>query len=65
MLWLIEHSGELLTKHTVGHDGLTPYERLFGEPCREDGYEFGEKVHYRARPAESERSLDARWESGI
>eukprot|EP00969_Alexandrium_andersonii_P251163 11101138-Alexandrium_andersonii.AAC.1 len=25
MLWLIEHAGELLTKHTVGHDGRTPF----------------------------------------
>eukprot|EP00975_Prorocentrum_lima_P049162 10289898-Prorocentrum_lima.AAC.1 len=47
MLWLIEHAGELLTKHSVGHDGRTPFERLFGKPCREDGYEFGELVHYR------------------
>eukprot|EP00969_Alexandrium_andersonii_P266774 11790068-Alexandrium_andersonii.AAC.1 len=42
MLWLIEHAGELLTQYMVGHDGRTPYERLFGKPCREDGYEFGE-----------------------
>eukprot|EP00969_Alexandrium_andersonii_P189135 8357047-Alexandrium_andersonii.AAC.1 len=41
-LWLIEHAGELLTKHSVGHDGRAPFERLFGKPCREDGCEFGE-----------------------
>eukprot|EP00969_Alexandrium_andersonii_P275265 12165096-Alexandrium_andersonii.AAC.1 len=65
MLWLIEHAGELLTKHTAGHDGRAPYERLFGKQRREDRYEFGELVHFWPRPAESERSLDARWESGI
>eukprot|EP00969_Alexandrium_andersonii_P141207 6243859-Alexandrium_andersonii.AAC.1 len=65
MLRLIEHAGALLTEHTVGHDGRTPYERLFGTQCREGGYACGELVHYRVRPTEPERSLDARWENGI
>eukprot|EP00969_Alexandrium_andersonii_P078452 3459492-Alexandrium_andersonii.AAC.1 len=38
---------------------------FFGEPCREDGYEVGELVYYRVRPTGSERSLDARRESGV
>eukprot|EP00969_Alexandrium_andersonii_P211617 9346503-Alexandrium_andersonii.AAC.1 len=61
MLWLVEHAGELLTKHLVGHDGRTGFERRFGKPSREDGYEFGELVYYRARPAEMDRSLNRRW----
>ena len=31
MMWLVEHTTELLAKHLVGRDGLTPYERLFGK----------------------------------
>ena len=64
MLWLVEHAAELLTKHLVGHDGRTAFERLFGEACREDGYEFGESVHYKLKPTETGRSLSARWETG-
>eukprot|EP00969_Alexandrium_andersonii_P138916 6143427-Alexandrium_andersonii.AAC.1 len=43
MPWLVEHAGELLTKHLVGHDGRAAFERLFGEASRGDGYEFGEQ----------------------
>eukprot|EP00969_Alexandrium_andersonii_P073071 3224210-Alexandrium_andersonii.AAC.1 len=43
----------------------TPFERAFGKHCRVDGYDIGELAHCRVRPAESERSLGARWESGI
>eukprot|EP00969_Alexandrium_andersonii_P098572 4350275-Alexandrium_andersonii.AAC.1 len=39
---LVEHAGELLAKHLVGHYGRTGFERLFGEPASGDGYEFGE-----------------------
>ena len=28
--WLVEHATELLATHLVGHDGLTPYQKLFG-----------------------------------
>eukprot|EP00969_Alexandrium_andersonii_P072031 3178746-Alexandrium_andersonii.AAC.1 len=58
MLWLVEHAGELLAKHLVGHDGRAAFERLFGKPSRGDGYEFGEQVHYRARPDDMGRSLN-------
>eukprot|EP00969_Alexandrium_andersonii_P159329 7039739-Alexandrium_andersonii.AAC.1 len=61
MLWLVEHAGELLSKRLVGHDGRAGFERLFGAPSREEGYEFGELVCYRARPAEMEHSLNPRW----
>eukprot|EP00969_Alexandrium_andersonii_P015361 671155-Alexandrium_andersonii.AAC.1 len=44
MFWLVEHAGELLTKYLVGHDGHTAFEQLMGNPSRDDGYEFGERV---------------------
>eukprot|EP00969_Alexandrium_andersonii_P070989 3135106-Alexandrium_andersonii.AAC.1 len=63
MLWLLQHAGELLTKHLVGHDGRAGFERLFGEPPpREGGYEFGELLCYRVRPSDMGRSLNPRWE---
>eukprot|EP00969_Alexandrium_andersonii_P101014 4456499-Alexandrium_andersonii.AAC.1 len=43
MLCLEEHAGELLAKRAVGHDGRAAFERLFGNPRRGDGYEFGEQ----------------------
>eukprot|EP00969_Alexandrium_andersonii_P143942 6364983-Alexandrium_andersonii.AAC.1 len=48
----------------MGHDGHAAFERLFGKPSRDDDYEFGEQVHYRARPGDMDRSLNPRWESG-
>ena len=64
MLWLVEHSAELITKHLVGHDGKSACGRLFGKPCRDEGYEFGERIHFR-RGLARRGSLDARWEDGI
>eukprot|EP00969_Alexandrium_andersonii_P216468 9560841-Alexandrium_andersonii.AAC.1 len=64
MLWLVEHAGELLTKHLVGHVGRAAFEPLFGKPSRGDGYEFGEQVRYRAPPNDVGRSLNLRWEAG-
>ena len=63
MLWLVEHAAELLTKHLVGHDGRTAYARLFGKPCRDEAYEFGEQVYFKRKMA-GLGSLDARWEAG-
>eukprot|EP00969_Alexandrium_andersonii_P029824 1301702-Alexandrium_andersonii.AAC.1 len=52
MLWLIEHAGELLTKHLVGRDGRAALERLYGKPSRDDGWEFGGQVSF---PCSAER----------
>eukprot|EP00969_Alexandrium_andersonii_P201896 8920988-Alexandrium_andersonii.AAC.1 len=65
VLWLIEHAGELLTKHQVGHDGRALCEQLFGMPCRGESFEFGEPVRYLARPGDRGRSSSARWGQGI
>eukprot|EP00969_Alexandrium_andersonii_P314641 13899483-Alexandrium_andersonii.AAC.1 len=43
ILWLVEHAGELVAKHLMGHDGRTVFERLVGKASRDDGYEFGEQ----------------------
>eukprot|EP00969_Alexandrium_andersonii_P227923 10065859-Alexandrium_andersonii.AAC.1 len=60
MLWLVEHAGGLLTKYLVGRDGRTALERLMGKPSRGDGWEFGERVFYRVRPPDMDRSLNPR-----
>ena len=49
MCWLVEHSTELLAKHQMGHDGKTPYQRLFGKTCLTVDHEFGETVRYKLR----------------
>ena len=36
--------GDLASKHLVGVDGKTEYERLFGKKAREEQLEFGELV---------------------
>eukprot|EP00969_Alexandrium_andersonii_P065184 2870209-Alexandrium_andersonii.AAC.1 len=36
-----------------------------GKPSRGDGYEFGERVFYRVRQPDMDRSLNPWWESGV
>ena len=63
--WLVEHVADVLTKHLVGSDGHTAYERLFGKQAREEGLEFGEQVLFRKRRAQDMNVvLDGRWELG-
>ena len=63
--WLVEHVADVLTKHLVGSDGHTAYERLFGKQAREEGLEFGEQVLHRMRRAQDMNVvLDGRWEPG-
>ena len=47
--WLIEHTGENISKFMVGKDGKTGYERLFGKPARDEALEFGEGVWFKKR----------------
>ena len=49
MMRLVEHTTELLAKHLVGRDGLTPYARLFGKKHRIETFEFGEQIWYAKR----------------
>eukprot|EP00974_Lingulodinium_polyedra_P037479 3594214-Lingulodinium_polyedra.AAC.1 len=64
MAWLADHAAEVISKHLVGKDGRTPYERLLGRKLREDAIEFGERVYYRKRSTAYEE-LDTRWAEGI
>ena len=49
LAWLVEHVTDVISKHMVGVDGKTCYERLFGRTSREEGLEFGELLHWRHR----------------
>ena len=44
--WMIEHCGTLISRHKIGIDGLTPFERVKGKPNRKKMMEFGEVVLY-------------------
>ena len=42
--WALPHSAYLLSRFSVGHDGMTPYERTTGRKWRRPLVEFGELV---------------------
>ena len=44
MAWLIRHAAFVLTRYSVGHDGLTPWRRLTGKCWNGVMAEFGEQV---------------------
>ena len=44
MEWIIQHAAFVLTRFSVGHDGMTGYERLTGQKWRRPMVEFGEVV---------------------
>lgn len=45
MSWIVQHAADVVTKFQARHDGRTAYQRLLGEPCKEEVLEFGECVH--------------------
>ena len=64
--WIVEAVGDMATKHLRGHDGRTGYERLYGKPARDEGFELGERVLWkRPKAADQNVELEARWEEGI
>ena len=64
--WLTEYTGDVLSKHLVGKDGKTPYERLFGKPVHEEALEFAELLWWRPpRTAGYNVLMEPRWRSGI
>ena len=67
MTWLVQFVGDVITKHLVGADGKTPYERLHRiKPAYDCGYEFGGKVQWRAPKATEENAvIDGRWRRGL
>ncbi len=44
MEWILEHAPFLINKFSVGHDGMTPHERLTGAKWRRPNVEIGEVV---------------------
>ncbi len=42
--WILEHAAFILSKYSVGHDGLTPHERLCGRRWHRPAVEIGEVV---------------------
>ena len=42
--WIIEHAAFVLSRFSVGHDGMTPYERLTGRKWARPMIELGEVV---------------------
>lgn len=64
--WPVEHSADVLNKHTDGSDGRTPYEPWKGKAMKQPTAEFGEKLHYKINLKRKQRGekLDARWGEG-
>ena len=44
--WMVRWAAELLSKHTTGMDGKTPYQRIREEDCVVPLVLFGERVLY-------------------
>ena len=67
LLWLIEYSGVLLSRYSVGRDGLTAYRRIKGKKCGKPIAEFGESIFFRKRKKTKGKlqKLEPKWESGI
>ena len=42
--WIVEHAAFVLSRFSVGHDGMTPYERLTGRKWTRSMIEIGEVV---------------------
>ena len=52
---MIQYSGALLNRYSVGEDGKTGYERLKGKAASMPGLEFGERVHWRSNAPANDR----------
>ena len=65
--WLIRWAAMLISRYSVGRDGLTPIERRRGRPCRLPTCIFGECVWYRLiRVGESGvDKFDSEWRKGV
>ena len=64
--WLIEYSSYVLNRQEVGKDGKTSYERCKGKRAKIEGFEFGEGVLWKHRPAGGPLGkLATTWHEGI
>ena len=65
LTWLVQHAADCLSKHQIGEDGKTAYERLKGKKFSRAVVEFGEKIHYRKNPkGHKDNKLDGKWGEG-
>ena len=64
MHWLVEYSGVLLSKYSVGEDGRTAFQNLHGKKNHGRLVEFGEKVPYFI-PKAKRAKLDKRFGLGV
>jgi hypothetical protein len=60
--WLVRHAAWLITRFSIGADGVTAYRRLRGKDYRSEIAEIGENVSYRIANR-TQAKLDTRWES--
>ena len=42
--WIVQHAADTINRHTVGHDGRVPYQRLMNRLPKGIDIEFGEQV---------------------
>ena len=64
LTWMVEYASMLISKYQPGEDGMTPYQRLHGQPIRERLPEFGETVLWFV-PARLGSSLGPKWRFGV
>ena len=65
LTWTCEYSMYVLNRLEVGKDGKTAYERCKGKKAKVLGFEFGEKILWKARPGTTQQGkMNARWGDG-
>ena len=47
LLWMIRCAAMVYSRHKIGEDGKTPYERQMGRKCNLEVVPFGEFVRYK------------------
>ena len=63
IVWLNRHIAWLMTRYNTGHDGCSPFRKIFGKPCGGSICKFGEQVHYKLGGRPSSR-VQPRWKLG-
>ena len=66
-VWMVRWAAMLCSRHLVGKDGLTAYERRKGKRCQIPLVPFGEKVWYKELRASKERKekFESEWREGV
>ena len=62
--WMVEHAGDLLTKCSVGSDGLTAYQPIREKRASGDVYEFGCFVMHRVSEKVQGGVMEPRFHEG-